>query len=43
MRTASTGTKTPWAKRYHPFGEHGVLLALPLSLALWALIAVPFM
>jgi hypothetical protein len=24
----------------HPFGEHGILLALPLSAALWALIAM---
>jgi hypothetical protein len=23
---------------WHPFGAHGVLLALPLSLAMWALI-----
>ena len=29
--------------RRHPFGAHGVLLALPLSIVLWLLIAVPFM
>lgn len=28
--------------RHHPFGAHGVLLALPLSIALWLLIALPF-
>jgi hypothetical protein len=43
MPTESTDSKTPWAKRTHPFGEHGVLMALPLSLALWVLIALPFM
>ena len=28
--------------RTHPFGEHGILLALPISVALWALIIMPF-
>ena len=32
----------PYAKN-HPFGEHGLMLAFPISLALWAaIIAVIF-
>lgn len=32
----------PYADR-HPYGEHGILLAIPMSLALWAvIIAVVF-
>jgi hypothetical protein len=27
----------------HPFGAHGILLALPLSIVLWAVIIAPFM
>lgn len=27
----------PYAEK-HPFGEHGVLIALPASLMLWAII-----
>jgi hypothetical protein len=30
----NTATPTEW----HPFGAHGVLLALPFSLAIWAVI-----
>jgi hypothetical protein len=30
----SIGTPSEW----HPFGAHGVLLALPFSLAIWAVI-----
>lgn len=26
-------------REWHPFGAHGVLLALPLSLAMWMLIS----
>lgn len=26
--------------KVHPFGEHGILLALPLSAMLWTLIAL---
>ena len=28
--------------RRYPYGEHGILLALPISIALWLLIALPF-
>lgn len=28
--------------RWHPFGAHGVILALPVSLVLWSLIVLPF-
>jgi hypothetical protein len=32
------GRITDMPSEWHPFGAHGVLLALPLSLAMWALI-----
>lgn len=32
----------PYAEK-HPFGEHGILLAFPMSLVLWAaIIAITF-
>jgi hypothetical protein len=34
----STLCQTSEAPRWHPFGAHGVLLALPLSLAIWGVI-----
>jgi hypothetical protein len=34
----STLCQTPKASRWHPFGAHGVLLALPLSLVIWGVI-----
>ncbi|TCQ03010.1 hypothetical protein C8J40_1136 [Sphingomonas sp. PP-CC-3A-396] len=30
------------SNRRHPFGAHGVLLAVPTSIALWVLIVLPF-
>jgi hypothetical protein len=42
MATASFGLTKHYPKRSHPYGAHGILLALPLSVALWLLIALPF-
>jgi hypothetical protein len=43
MRTAYIQSKSSKSLSQHPFGEHGVLLALPISVALWVLIVMPFM
>lgn len=43
MATAYSTNETRRIVRRHPFGAHGVLLALPLSLAAWLIILKPFL
>lgn len=43
MADATLSREVRNGPRRHPFGAHGVLLALPLSIALWTLIALPFL
>jgi F0F1-type ATP synthase membrane subunit c/vacuolar-type H+-ATPase subunit K len=33
-----TQARNPGLAKPHPFGAHGILLAFPVSIALWALI-----
>jgi hypothetical protein len=42
MRTRSYPHNATNQGRTHPFGAHGILLALPLSAALWFMIVLPF-
>ncbi len=42
MASAFFNQNSKVSPRRHPFGAHGVLLALPLSVALWVLLALPF-
>lgn len=43
MANATFSRDAHTSARPHPFGAHGMLLALPISVALWLLIALPFM
>ncbi|MDE0879616.1 MAG: hypothetical protein OSB00_13285 [Sphingomonas bacterium] len=42
MATSAHSVRHPKKSRHHPFGEHGVLLALPISAILWAVLVLPF-